>query len=145
MWHRSVNYAAGAIIILHIELPAKLLDHFLRNSKRNINQSSTATVLVWYYAPYSATARRPGVEMTQISVTLLQPVAISTERSTDRPSALDMYNTARSFTRESNTCVIIRLVFINVGFIDLLSCTRSLPPSATSHRRILVCPRISKS
>jgi len=44
-----------------------------------------------------------------------------------------MCNTARIFTHESNTCVIGRLAFLNLGFIDLLSCTRSLPPSTTSH------------
>jgi len=43
----------------------------------------------------------------------------------------------------SNTCVIRRLAFLNLGFIDLLSCTRSLPPSTTSIQRILVCPRTS--
>ena len=43
----------------------------------------------------------------------------------------------------STTCVIRRLAFLNLGFIDLLSCTRSLPPSTTSHQRILVCPRTS--
>jgi len=41
--------------------------------------------------------------------------------------------------------MIRRLAFLNLGFIDLLSCTSSLPPSTTSHQRILVCPRISKS
>jgi len=33
-----------------------------------------------------------------------------------------MCNTARSFTHESNTYVIRRLAFTNLGFIDLLSC-----------------------
>jgi len=50
-------------------------------------------------------------------------------RSSDRPCALDMCNTARSFTHESNTCVIRRWVFLILGCIDLLSCIRSLPPS----------------
>jgi len=50
-------------------------------------------------------------------------VAIIIERSIDRPCARDMCNTARSFTHESNTCVIRRLAFLNLGFIDLLSCT----------------------
>jgi len=49
----------------------------------------------------------------------------------------DMCNTA-SFTLESNTCVITRLAFLNLDFIDLLSFTRSLSPSTTPHRRILV-------
>jgi len=80
-----------------------------------------------------------------MSVILLQAVAISKERSTDRPCARDMYNTARSCTHESNTCVIRRLAFLNLGFIDLLSCTRSLPPSTTSHQTIMVCPRTSES
>jgi len=65
-----------------------------------------------------------------MSVTLLQPVAISTEMSTDQPCALDMCNTVRSFTHESSTCVIRRLTFLNLGFIDLLSCT---PLPATLH------------
>ena len=43
--------------------------------------------------------------------------------STDRSCALDMRNTARSFTHESTTYVIRRLAFLNLGFIDPLSCT----------------------
>jgi len=66
----------------------------------------------------SAIARRPGVEM--MSFILLQPGAISTESSTNRPCALDMCNTARNFTHESNICVIRRLAFLNLGFTDLL-------------------------
>jgi len=50
-------------------------------------------------------------------------------QSTDRPCALDMCNTARSFTHESNTCVIRRWAFLILGFIDLLSLPCSLPPS----------------
>jgi len=88
--------------------------------------SSAAIALVWYYAPCRATARRPGVEM--MSVILLQPVAISTERSTDWPCERDICNTARSFTHECNTCVIRRLAFLNLGFIDLLSCTAPCYP-----------------
>ena len=49
-------------------------------------------------------------------------------KSTDRPCALDMYNTARSSTHESNTCVIRRRAFLILGFIDLLSCN---PPPVT--------------
>ena len=49
-------------------------------------------------------------------------------RSTDRPCALDICNTARSFTHESNTCVIRRRAFLILGCIDLLSYT---PPPAT--------------
>jgi hypothetical protein len=49
-------------------------------------------------------------------------------RSTDRPCALDICNTARSFTHESNTCVIRRWAFLILGCIDLLSCT---PPPDT--------------
>jgi len=44
-------------------------------------------------------------------------------RSTDRPYVLDVRNTARSFTHESNTCVIRRWAFPILGCIDLLSCT----------------------
>ena len=47
----------------------------------------------------------------------------------DVDCALDMFNTTRSFTHMSNTCVIRRLVFLNLGFIDLLSCTASCHPS----------------
>ena len=43
-------------------------------------------------------------------------------RSADRPRALDMYNTTRSFTHESVGVLIL-------GYIDLLSCIRSLPTS----------------
>jgi len=49
-------------------------------------------------------------------------------RSTDRPSALDICNTVRSFTHESNTCVIRRRTFLILGCVDLLSCT---PPPVT--------------
>ena len=48
-------------------------------------------------------------------------------RSTDRPCTLYICNKARSFTHESNTCVIRRRVFLILGYIDLLSCT--LPPA----------------
>ena len=58
-----------------------------------------------------------------MSVILLLPVAISTDRSIDRPCALDMRNTARSFTHWSNTCVIRRLAFLILGFIEEMSCT----------------------
>jgi len=54
---------------------------------------------------------------------LFLPVAISTDRSTDRPCALDMCNTARSFRHQSNTCVIRRLAFLNLGSIEQMSCT----------------------
>jgi len=63
-----------------------------------------------------------------MSVILLQPAAISTERSIDRPCARDMCNTARSFTHESNTWLIRRLAFLNLGFNDLLSCTAPCHP-----------------
>jgi len=49
-------------------------------------------------------------------------------RSTDRPCVLDIYNTTRIFTHESNTCVIRRQSFLILGYIDLLSCT---PPPDT--------------
>ena len=49
-------------------------------------------------------------------------------RSTDRLCTLDICNTARSFTHESNSCVIRRWVFLILGYIDLVSCT---PPPAT--------------
>jgi len=104
MWHRSVNYVVGAIV----------------------KRCNCSSMVLWYYAPYSATARRPGVEM--MSVTLLQPVAISTERSTDGPCALDMCNTARSFSHKSNTWVIRRLPFPDLGFVNLLSCTAPCHP-----------------
>jgi len=58
-----------------------------------------------------------------MSIILLLPVAISTDRCTDRPCALDMCNTAMSFTHWSNTCVIRRLAFLNLGFIGQMSCT----------------------
>jgi len=58
----------------------------------------------------------------------------------------DICNTARSFIQKSNhTCVIRRLEFLNFGFIDLLFCTCSMPPSTTLHQRILVCPPTSQS
>ena len=46
---------------------------------------------------------------------------------TDRPCALDMCNTARSFTHESNTCVMRRLAFLILDFIHPLSCIQ--PPT----------------
>jgi len=46
-------------------------------------------------------------------------------RSADRPCTLDMCNTVRSFTHESNTCVIRRWAFLILVCIDLLSCIRS--------------------
>jgi len=80
-----------------------------------------------------------------MSIVLLRPFGIATERSTDRPCALDMFDTTRSCTHMSNTCIIRRLAFLKLGFIDLLLCTRSLPPCTTLRQRILVCPRTSKS
>jgi len=58
-----------------------------------------------------------------MSVILLQPL-----RSPQRGPLIDpvpaqnvIYVTqSRSFTHESNACVISRLVFLNLGFIDLL-------------------------
>jgi len=68
-----------------------------------------------------------------VSVILLQPIVISTERSTDRPCALHMFNTVRSFSHESNTCVMRRLVFPTLAFIDPVTyCFVSLP-SQTLH------------
>jgi len=46
-------------------------------------------------------------------------------RSADRPCALDMWNTTRSFTHISNTCVIRRWAFLILVRIHLLSCIRS--------------------
>ena len=66
-----------------------------------------------------------------MSIILLLPVEISTDRSTDQPCALDMCNTVRSFTNWSNTCVIRRLAFLNLDFIGQIS-PRSLPPSVDS-------------
>jgi len=97
----------------------------------NIQQersSSAAIPLAWYYAPHCATARRPWVQM--MSIVFLRHVVIATERTTDRPCALDMFDTTRIFTHMSNTCVIRRLAFLNLGFIDLLPCTAL---SATLH------------
>ena len=54
-----------------------------------------------------------------------------------------MCNTDSSFAHEPNTCVIKGLALVNLGFIDLLSC--SYHPPTTSRRRILGCPRTSKS
>ena len=54
------------------------------------------------------------------------------------PVHVILCNTARIFTHESNTCTIRRLAFLNLGFIDIMSCTRSLSPSTTSHRRIVL-------
>ena len=62
--------------------------------------SSAAIALLWYHVPYGATAGGPRVEM--MSIILLLPVAISTDRSTDWPCALDMFNTTRSFTHICN-------------------------------------------
>jgi len=146
--HCSVNYAAGTIV------------------KR-------CFASVWYYALYSATAGGPRVEM--MSIIPLLPVAMSTDRSTDWPCALDVCNTARSFTHESNTYVIRRLAFLNLVFIERMCCT-PLPVTlhkllvlgfrflvfgllcrhtarnsitaemhTTSYCRILVCPQTSKS
>ena len=58
-----------------------------------------------------------------MSISLLLPVVTSTDRSTDRPCTLDMRNTARSFTHWSNTCVIKRLVCLNLDFIGQMTCT----------------------
>jgi len=82
---------------------------------------SAAISLLWYYAPYCATVRRPWIQM--MSNILLLPIAISTDRSTHWICALDTCNTARSFTHQSNTCLIRRLAFLNLGFIEQMSCT----------------------
>ena len=58
-----------------------------------------------------------------MSIILLLPVAISTDRSTDRPCVLDICNTARIFIHWSNTCVIRRLEFLNPGIVGQMSCT----------------------
>ena len=58
-----------------------------------------------------------------MSIILLPPFAISTDRSTDRPCALDLWNTSRTLTHRSNTCVIMRLAFLILGFIEQMSCT----------------------
>jgi len=42
--------------------------------------------------------------------------------------AFDMFETTRSFTHMSNRCVIRRLAFLNLGFVDLLSCTTPCHP-----------------
>ena len=93
VWYRSVNYVAVLI-----------------NS-----------YIIIYQAPHWVAARRPGVDM--MSIILFLPVEISTDRSTDWPCALDMCNTDRSFTHWSNACVITRLSFLNLGFIEQMSCT----------------------
>ena len=66
------------------------------------------------------------------------------QRSTKWHCALDMCNTAKSFTHESNACVIRRLTFLNLGF-GLLSCI-PLPATLLSHhllagRKVLVQPQ----
>jgi len=96
MRHRSVNYAAAAII-KRCNLISMVLCAILRCCQTTRSSDD--------------------------AIVLLRPVVILTERSTDRPCALDMCNTARSFTHESNTFVIRRLAFLNLGFIDLLPCT----------------------
>ena len=48
--------------------------------------------------------------------------------SVDQPCALDMCNTARSFTHKSNTYLIRKWTFLILGFIDLLS---YIPPPTT--------------
>ena len=60
------------------------------------------------------------------------------QRSTDWHCAFDMFNTARSFTHESNTCKIGWLVFLNLGLIDLLSCTL-LTVILLSHHLLVGC------
>ena len=45
---------------------------------------------------------------------------------------------SRSFTHESNTCKIRRLVFLNLGFIELLSCTL-FTDSLLSHHLLVGC------
>jgi len=70
-----------------------------------------------------------------IACDLLHPIIArlkTLQRSTDSHCALDMCNTARIFTHESNTYVIWRLAFLNLGCIDLLSCT-PLPATFLSH------------
>jgi len=46
-------------------------------------------------------------------------------RSVDRPSVRDTCNTTRSFTHESNTCVIRRWTFLILAWVDTLSCIHS--------------------
>ena len=62
-----------------------------------------------------------------MSIILILPVAISTERSTDRPCTLDTCSIATSlatsFTHQSSICVIRRMAFQNLGFIGQMSCT----------------------
>ena len=90
MWHRSVNYAAEAI-----------------GKRCNVISIILCAIL--------ATSTKPAVYIISI---ILLPVAISTDRSTDRPCALDMCNPARSFKYRSNTCVIRRLALL----IEQMSC-----------------------
>ena len=107
--------------------------------------ASAAIKLLWYFAPHLSTSTPPWLFI--IYMILLLPVAIFTDRSTDRPCALDMCNTARIFIHLSNTCVIRRLALLNLGFIEQMSCT-PLPANIYNldlHRWILVCPRTSKS
>jgi len=108
VWHRSVEYAAGAIgkaqlhyydIMRHIEL----LQYFHKI----------------YHVDYPP--------FTSYLSSSFYPLR-SPQTDHDRPCALDMCNTARSFTHRSNTCVIRRLAFLILGFIEQMSC-RSLPPS----------------
>ena len=101
LWHRSINYAAGAIV-------------------KQCNYISTILCATLRYCQTTQT----------ISIVLLRHVVIATERSTDRPCAFDMFDTTRSFTHMSNTCVIGRLAFLHLGFVDLMPC---FPLSATLH------------
>jgi len=85
------------------------------------SRSDRQALQLHWYEIMRHIALLPEVEI--MSIILLLPVAISTDRSTDRPCPLDMCNTARSFTHESTTCVIRSLAYINLGFIEQMSCT----------------------
>ena len=54
-------------------------------------------------------------------------------RSTDRPSALDICNTVRSFTHESNTCVIRRRAFLILLSAPPTACDNALPDFVQEH------------
>ena len=112
VWHRSVNYAAGAIgkrrnfIIL-------ILCAILRYCQTTRSWDDV------YHPPFTRCDLHRQIYWLTLCAWYMQH--------------------SQSFTHQSNTCVIRRLAFLNLGFIEQMS------PSTTSHRRILVCPRTAKS
>jgi len=65
-------------------------------------------------------------------------------RSTDRPCTLDICNTARSFTHESNICVIRRWAFLILDCIDhglSSACMPAKPRAAHWKGEVLAQPQ----